>query len=138
MIFRRKSRTVAVAFAMATGVAFITPAGAQDAAPQPAPAAPAQSPSQSYDDQKLEAFTVAFLAVSDIQQEYSSKFRQAPDDGKKQQIQTEATQKMEKAVNDTNGISVDEYNQIIQSAQTDEALAQKLNGMIGQASQQKQ
>lgn len=45
---------------------------------------------------------------------------------------------MEKAVNDTNGISVDEYNQIIQSAQTDEALAQKLNGMIGQASQQKQ
>lgn len=39
---------------------------------------------------------------------------------------------MEQAVEKTDGISVDEYNQIIQSAQTDEALAQKLNGMIGE------
>ena len=68
-----------------------------------------------------------------MKEQYTERFRQAPSDDEKQKVQVEATQQMEQAVDQTDGISVDEYNQIIQTAQTDEALAQKLNGMIGEA-----
>ncbi|WP_048645811.1 DUF4168 domain-containing protein [Nitratireductor soli] len=131
MILRKNPRKLVAVLGVALGTALIAPVFAQDAAP----AAPPAAQSQTFDDQKLEAFTVAFLAVSDVKEQYTQRFREAPSDGEKQKIQTEATQKMEQAVAQTNGISVDEYNQIIQSAQTDEALAQKLNGMIGQAAQ---
>ncbi|MCR4267677.1 DUF4168 domain-containing protein [Nitratireductor sp. ZSWI3] len=129
MIFRRPTRAAAAAFALAAGIAVTAPALAQEAAPSTPPAAQ----TQSFDDQKLQAFTVAFLAVSEVKEQYTQRFQQAPSDNEKQQIQTEATAKMEEAVETTEGISVDEYNQIIQTAQTDEALAQKLNGMIGEA-----
>ncbi len=129
MMLRTRLRTVAAAFAISAGAAMISPALAQDAVPSPSPAPQAQA----FNDQKLQAFTVAFLAVSDVKEQYSQRFRDAPSDNEKQQVQAEATQQMEQAVDQTEGISVDEYNQIIQSAQTDEALAQKLNGMIGNA-----
>lgn len=129
MILRSKLRMAAAAFAFTTSAAMISPALAQDAVPSPSPAPQAQS----FDDQKLQAFTVAFLAVSDVKEQYTERFRQAPSDDEKQKVQVEATQQMEQAVDQTDGISVDEYNQIIQTAQTDEALAQKLNGMIGEA-----
>ena len=131
MILRSKLRLAAAAFAFTTSAAAISPALAQDAVPSPSPAPQAQT--QSFDDQKLQAFTVAFLAVSDVKEQYTGRFRQAPSDDEKQKVQVEATQQMEQAVDQTDGISVDEYNQIIQTAQTDEALAQKLNGMIGEA-----
>ncbi len=136
MILRTGLRTVAAALTISAGAAMISPALAQDAVPSPAPAPQAQT--QSFDDQKLQAFTVAFLAVSDVKERYTERFRQAPSDDEKQKVQVEATQEMEQAVDKTEGISVDEYNQIIQSAQTDEALAQKLNGMIGEAAKPKQ
>ncbi|SEC16947.1 protein of unknown function [Nitratireductor aquibiodomus] len=134
MILRTGLRTVAAAFTISAGAAMISPALAQDAVPSPAP----QAQAQSFDDQKLQAFTVAFLAVSGVKEQYTERFRQAPSEDEKQKVQVEATQEMEQAVDKTEGISVDEYNQIIQSAQTDEALAQKLNGMIGEAAKSQQ
>ncbi|EIM77490.1 hypothetical protein A33O_03428 [Nitratireductor aquibiodomus RA22] len=136
MILRTGLRTVAAAFTISAGAAMISPALAQDAVPSPSPAPQAQA--QSFDDQKLQAFTVAFLAVSGVKEQYTERFRQAPSEDEKQKVQVEATQEMEQAVDKTEGISVDEYNQIIQSAQTDEALAQKLNGMIGEAAKSQQ
>lgn len=133
MILRKTPRTLAATLGIALGAALVSPVFAQDAAPATPPAAQ----SQTFDDRKLEAFTVAFLAVSDVKDQYTQRFREAPSEDEKQKIQTEASQKMEQAVSQTDGISVDEYNKIIESAQTDEALAQKLNGMIGQAAQPK-
>ncbi|MBN8245442.1 DUF4168 domain-containing protein [Nitratireductor aquimarinus] len=130
MILRTRLRTAATAIAFTASAAVFSPAIAQDAVPSPSPAPQAQT--QSFDDQKLQAFTVAFLAVSDVKEQYTKRFQGASSDNDKQQVQAEATQQMEQAVEKTDGISVDEYNQIIQSAQTDEALAQKLNGMIGE------
>lgn len=129
MILRKRLHTTAAAFAFVTGAAMLSPALAQDAVPTPAP----NQQAQSFDENKLQAFTVAFLAVSDVKQQYTERFRQAPGETEKQQVQNEATKKMEQAVDQTDGISVEEYNEIIQTAQTNEALAQKLNGMIGEA-----
>ncbi|WP_367714317.1 DUF4168 domain-containing protein (plasmid) [Nitratireductor sp. GISD-1A_MAKvit] len=134
MILRSRLRMVAAAFVFTAGATTLAPALAQDAVPTPAP----NRQAQSFDEKKLEAFTVAFLAVSDVKQQYSERFRQAPGETEKQQVQSEATKKMEQAVDQTDGISVDEYNEIIQTAQTDETLAKKLNGMIGEAAKSQQ
>lgn len=40
---------------------------------------------------------------------------------------------MVEAVNESDGITVDEYNQIIQAAQTDPELAQRINSHISEA-----
>jgi hypothetical protein len=47
-----------------------------------------------------------------------------------QQIQQQATQEMVTAVENTEGINVEDYNVIMESVQTDPALAQQINDMI--------
>ncbi len=77
---------------------------------------------------------VALAEVERIKQEYSQRLQTAGSEAEQQQIQNEAGQKMLQAV-EGKGISVDEYNQIIQTAQTDPALAERLSKAMGQSNQ---
>lgn len=114
------------AIGLALGTALTVPATAQEDTQQ----AEQGTQAQAFDDSKLQSFAVAFLAVDKIRREYAPKVKQATSKDEQKQIQTEAGQKMVGAVQDAEGISVDEYNEIIQSAQADPDLAQRLNDII--------
>lgn len=105
---------------------------AQEAAPTPEVEAPAAA-APSLDDDKLKSFAMAFLEVNKLTQEYQPQIAAAGTPEDQQRLQQEAGEKMVEAVNDAEGISVDEYNMIIQAAQTDPDLAQRINGHITEA-----
>jgi len=94
-----------------------TPARPQTQSPQ------GQSPSPTISDQKLDAAAAAMGQVTDIRQNYEQKIAKAPPSDK-QQITDEANTAMKKAVADQ-GLSVDEYNTILQTAQNDPAVRQR-------------
>jgi len=83
-----------------------------------------QSPSPTISDQKLDAAAAAIGQVTRLKQSYDQKIAEAPPSDK-QHITDEANNAMKKAVTDQ-GLSVDEYNTIVRTAQNDPAIRQKL------------
>lgn len=107
---------------------------AQEAAPTPAPGV--ESPAAAapeLDDGKLKSFATAFLQVNKVTKQYQPQIAAAGTPEDQQRLRQEAGEKMVEAVNGSQGISVDEYNSIIQAAQTDPELAQRINGHITEA-----
>jgi len=130
-MIRNCSKHLAVAAGLLAGVAFAPLALAQETTQpsEPAIEAPAVT------EEKLQSFAVAFVEVEKIKQQYTQRLQEAASETEQQQIQNEAGERMLQAVEATDGISLDEYNQIIQSAQADPNLAQRVTDAIGQASQ---
>jgi Domain of unknown function (DUF4168) len=93
----------------------------------------AQSPSPTISDEKLNAAAAAIGRVTSIRQSYEPKIAAAPP-ANKQHMSEEANDAMKKAVTDQ-GLSVDEYNSIIRTAQNDPSVRQKLSQRIPHSSQ---
>jgi hypothetical protein len=103
----------------------ILPAYAQ--APSGSPAAsPAAPPAASgpLSDQKLDAAAAAIARVAFLRQNYERQLAQA-DPVDRPKIEQQASGALTQAVKDQ-GLSVDEYNAIIQRAQQDPGVRQKL------------
>jgi hypothetical protein len=83
-----------------------------------------QSASPTISDQKLDAAAAAIGQVTSIRQSYEQKIAEAPPSDK-QHIADEANNALKKAVTDQ-GLTVDEYNTIVQTAQNDPTIRQKL------------
>jgi hypothetical protein len=75
-------------------------------------------------DQKLDQAAAAMARVNSLHKSYQEKLTQAPPDQQNSVI-AEANNALQKAVTDQ-GLSVDEYNTIIKSAQNDPAVRDKL------------
>jgi hypothetical protein len=118
----RLLHTLAAAALSVAGLLLLPAANAQMNPPQARPQA--QSPSPAISDAKLNAAAAAIRQVSSIQQSYQRKIEAAPSD--KQRLTIEANDAMAKAVTDQ-GLSVDEYNSIIGTAQNDPAVREKLS-----------
>ena len=98
------------------------------------PAPPqAQSPSPSISDEKLNAAAAAIGQVTTIRQTYEPKIAAAAASDK-QHMADEANNAMKKAVTDK-GLTLDEYNSIIRTAQNDPVFRQKLSQRIPNSSQ---
>ena len=108
-------------------VAQTQPPGQIQAGPQ------GQSPASSISDQKLDAAAAAIRQVNTVKDTYESKIAAAPSPDKKR-ITAEANNALTKAVTDQ-GLSVDEYNSIIRTAQNDPAVRQKLTQRIPHSGQ---
>jgi hypothetical protein len=116
-------------------------ADAQMNSPQPRPQAQspqtqpprAQSPSPTISDEKLDAAAAAIGQVTNVRQNYERKIAAAPESDKSR-LTVEANDALEKAVTDQ-GLSVDEYNSIIRTAQNDPKLRQKLSRRIPHSNQ---
>lgn len=102
---------------------------------QPPQAQPPQAPSPSLtvSDEKLNAAAVAIGRVTSIRQSYEPKIAAAPPTDK-QRVAEEANDAMKKAVTDQ-GLTVDEYNSIIRTAQNDPSVRQKLSQRIPHSSE---
>jgi|SRR6516165_2010713 len=106
------------------------------ARPQPqspqTPSLQTPSPSAPISDEKLNAAAAALGQVATIQQSYESKIAAAsPSD--KQRLAKEANDALTKAVTDQ-GLSVDEYNSIMRTAQNDPMVREKLTQRIPHSS----
>lgn len=123
--------------AIALGLgASLSSVSAQEAAPAAPAASETQAPAAAapnVDDAKLKSFAVAFLEVSEVTQEYQPQIAAAGSAEAQQKLQQEAGKKMVEAVSKADGISVEEYNSIIQAAQANPELAQRINGHITEA-----
>ncbi|MDX0968253.1 DUF4168 domain-containing protein [Sinorhizobium medicae] len=118
----------------ASSLMLLNPASARELAQ--AQQAPAQTQPQAQPDaggtsapiseQKIEAFAVAYLQVDKVRQEYSTKIGATTDEAAKTKLQNEASQEMVKAVETSPNMSVEEYTTILKAAQSDPALAQKV------------
>lgn len=122
---------------LAAGPLAVSGAAAQDELQPPAAAeepttmeAPATT---SFDESTLRSFVVAFLQVDEINRNYLPQMQEADTPEAQQEVQQQATQEMVVAVENAEGISVEEYNSIIETAQADPELANQINELIRQA-----
>lgn len=130
------------AVVLTTGTLLLVPAAGAQMSPSPARPQPQSpqtqspqtpSPSASISDEKLNAAAAAIGQVTTIRQSYESKIAAAaPSD--KQRLAKEANDALQKAVTDQ-GLSVDEYNSIIRTAQNDPAVREKLTQRIPHSGQ---
>jgi hypothetical protein len=117
----------AVAAVAAASLLTLSAADAQNQSPQN------QSPTPNISDQKLDAAAAAIDHVTTIRQSYQQKLSTAaPSD--QERIAGEATDQMKKAVTDQ-GLSVEEYNSILQVAQNNPGVRQKLLQRLHQTAQ---
>src|SRR5690606_4547040 len=113
----------AAALALSLG-ASVGAGWAQEAAPA-APAPQTEAPAAATPDlgeDKLKSFATAFLQVNKVTQQYQPQIAAAGTPEDQQRLRQEAGEKMVEAVNASEGISVDEYNSIIQAAQANPEL----------------
>jgi Domain of unknown function (DUF4168) len=132
----RLLQPLAAAVLGVAGLFLLPAANAQMNQTQPRPQAQspqAQSPSPTISDQKLTAAAAALGQVTSIRQSYERKIAEAPQPDK-QRVTDEANNALKKAVTDQ-GLSVDEYNTILQTAQNDPTIRQKLAQRIPPSAQ---
>ena len=90
--------------------------------------APAHSQNQpmpsGISDTKLDQAAAAIVHVDKLQRSYQQKLEQAPPD-ERDRVVAEADNALEKAVTD-HGLSIDEYETILQTAQNDQTVRDKL------------
>jgi hypothetical protein len=127
----RLPQPLAAAVLSVAGLLLLPAANAQMNQTQPRPQA--QSPSPTISDQKLTAAAAALGQVTSIRQSYERKIAEAPQPDK-QRVTDEANNALKKAVTDQ-GLSVDEYNTILQTAQNDPSIRQKLAQRIPPSAQ---
>jgi hypothetical protein len=126
----RRLRSAAVAALSAAWLLLPPLAVAQTQPPRQIQTGPqGQSPASSISDQKLDAAAAAIRQVNTVKESYESKIAAAPSTDKKR-ITSEANDALLKAVTDQ-GLSVDEYNGIIEMAQNNPTLREKLIQRIG-------
>jgi Domain of unknown function (DUF4168) len=143
---RRLSKPLAAAVLGVTGLLLLPAANAQMNQTQPRPQTQSpqaqslqtqslqtQSPSPTIPDQKLTAAAAALGQVTSIRQSYERKIAETPQPDK-QIVTDEANSALQKAVTDQ-GLSVDEYNTILQTAQNDPTVRQKLAQRIPHSAQ---
>ena len=131
MSFARNILSPVLALGLLTSPAAIVPALAQtQSETMPAPeAAPV-------DEGKLRSFAVAYLQVRQVALAYQPQIEQAADQNEQHRLRQEATSGMVEAIESADGITVDEYNSIFATAQSDPALAQKINDFVSEAAEE--
>lgn len=86
---------------------------------QAEPASPgANAQAASIDDEKIDQFADAYIAVQTIQQKAAAELQSAPDTAAADQVKTSAESEMISAV-ERSGLQVDEFNQIIETMAAD-------------------
>jgi hypothetical protein len=116
---RRLMRPLAAAAVAAVGLMAVPAAQAQVQTAPGTTAAPMNIP-----DHKLDAAAAAIGRVAKLSQDYQEQIAAAPPP-EKERLAKEANSAMVKAVNDQ-GLSVDEYNTIVDTAQKDPKVHEKI------------
>lgn len=134
-----KTKMTAVISALALSVAGGAAAIAQEAEiPAPpaeeAPLAPLDletpAPGAEFSDSQISAFAAAYVQVMQIGMSADQQIQAAASDEERMAVQMDAQQQMAAAVEGVEGLSVDDYNTILTAAQSDEALANRIQAEV--------
>jgi len=82
---------------------------------------------EDYSEAKLQSFASAVIAVNTVVEQWRPQIEAAPGQAEKQQMAEQANEEMRAAVDGTEGMSVDEYQEIAQAAQADPALMARID-----------
>ncbi len=100
------------------------------AAPMAAPALAEQPGAVTIGDERLEAFVAALRAVDQLEQQYTATLGEAETDAEREAVIEEANQAMAEAIEETPGMTLDDYVAILQEAQTDPELTARIMAML--------
>jgi Domain of unknown function (DUF4168) len=123
------TRSTAAVLLIAGGLLGIPAANAQVQSPAPG----ASDKAANIPDQKLDAAAAAIERVASLKEDYQQRIAAAPAPDK-ERILNEAVGAMKKAVNDQ-GLSVEEYDSILEVAQNDPDVREKIRQRIRASSQ---
>ena len=87
---------------------------------------------EQFDDATVEAFAAAQARVEEVRAEYAAQYQAAQTEEQRQEINQTAMDEMTDAVRDTPDITVEEYNAVIDAANRDPALAERVNEAISE------
>lgn len=79
---------------------------------------------------KLESFVSAAIAVNDLIEQWGPRIEEAESEEQAAQLREQANAEMVTAIDQTEGISVDEYQTIVQAARNDPELSGQLQQMF--------
>jgi hypothetical protein len=117
-------RVIPAAFGgMLLATALALPLAAQQSAP-PSPGTPT-APGAALPDETVSKAGAALRQVTVIRQTYTPRIASASSDKEKQSLRQQAMDEAAKAVNDQ-GLSIDQYNQVMRLAEADPSLEQRL------------
>ena len=81
---------------------------------------------EQFQQAKLESFVNAALAVNRLVQQWTPKIQSAQNETEATQMREQANRELVAAIQQSDGITVDEYKQISQAAQSDPQLMQRI------------
>lgn len=124
-------RTIAIALAGAVSLSVAAVPAALSQTQPPAAAAPAAPDVSGIGTDTRRAFAVAYLDVAQIGQANQERLLAAEEDADEQErIIQDVTAEMTKAIEETPGITLQEYSTIAQAVQTDPELVEEINGYV--------
>ena len=122
MLFTKPLAVPFTALALALSAPLALPAMAQEATQE--------APGPSINDEQLQAFVAALREVDAIEQRYGASLNVAHSDEERQAVITEANEAMVSAIEETPGITVQEYLEVLQQAQADPELNARIMEML--------
>lgn len=132
-------RALAVAFGFTAALSAASlPAQEAQTAPDTIPQTEPEATASSYDDQKLTSFVDAALGVAEVRRDYAQRIEAAEDETAARELAQQASTEMRETVEQTEGITVDEYVEIGEAAQSDPALAERITMMVQERQPQPQ
>jgi hypothetical protein len=90
------------------------------------PAIGAANAQTAYDDAKLQSFVTAALSVSELVQQWTPRIQGAQSEAEAADLRTQANGELVAAIEQTEGMTVDEYREISLAAQNDPALMTRI------------
>ena len=113
--------------ALCLGVLALGPAQAQTEQQQP-PVQPQQEMQQTeFTEDQLESFVDAAVAVNDLIESWRPRITAAESEEQAAQLREEANEELAEAIEQTEGMSLEEYQEIGQAAQADPELSERIN-----------
>lgn len=94
-----------------------------------APAAHAQA-TEEFTGEKIDAFAVALLEVSKVREKYNAVLQRAQDEEQQRAIIEQGNAEILGAIENTDGVSVDEYRAIATAAQEDPDLNERIMARV--------
>jgi hypothetical protein len=80
-----------------------------------------------YSDQQLESFVVAALAIDEVIREWNPRIQAAENEEQATQLREQANAALLETISKTDGITIDDYQEIGQAAQSNPELAARIN-----------
>ncbi|MGH6895444.1 MAG: DUF4168 domain-containing protein [Geminicoccaceae bacterium] len=88
-----------------------------------------------FTDQQLESFVVAAVAVDQLIRQWNPRIQGAENEEHAAQLREQANAELVETITRTEGMTIEQYQEIGQAAQSDPALAARINEIYQKASQ---